>query len=178
MPKTTREQIANDEKKIIHELQKNSKENIDTIAKRCGFSRQKVWRVIKRLENNKTIWGYRAVVDDEKMGLKRYLILIKRAHKPISKMQLNVITSRKVKQASSKLGINIECSYYIHGSYDWFIMVTAKDLRFVKKIIEVFTILLKGVISEVQVEEVIFPVETNNFTNPNIDQIKEFFISE
>jgi len=178
MPKNSKEQIANDEKKILRELQKNSKENIDNIAKRCSFSRQKVWRVIKRLEKDKTIWGYRAVVDDEKMGLKRYLILIKRTHKPISQMQLNVITSRKVKQASSKLGINIECSYYLHGSYDWFIMVTAKDLRFVKKVIEVFTILLKGFISEVKVEEVIFPVETNNFTNPNLDQIKEFFILE
>jgi len=29
MPKTSREQITNDEKKIIRELQKNSKENID-----------------------------------------------------------------------------------------------------------------------------------------------------
>jgi len=57
-------------------------------------------------------------------------------------------------------------------------MVTAKDLRFVKKIIEVFTILLKGFISEVQVEEVIFPVEKNNCTNPNLDRIKEFFILE
>ena len=178
MPKTSKEQITNDEKKILRELQKNSKESIDKLAKKCGFSRQKVWRIIKRLENNKTIWGYHAVVDDEKMGLRRYLILIKRTHKPISKMQLNVITSRKVKQASSKLGINIESSFYLHGSYDWFIMVTAKDLRFVKKIIEVFTILLKDVISEVQVEEVIFPVEKNNCTNPNLDRIKEFFILE
>ena len=50
MPKTSKEQIADDEKKIIRELQKNSKENIDKIAKRCGFSRQKAWRIIKRLE--------------------------------------------------------------------------------------------------------------------------------
>jgi len=77
MPKTSKEQITNDEKKILRELQKNSKESIDKLAKKCGFSRQKVWRIIKRLENNKTIWGYHTVVDDEKMGLKRYLILIK-----------------------------------------------------------------------------------------------------
>ena len=68
MPKTTRKQIAEDEKKIIRELQKNSKENTDKIAKRCGFSRQKVSRVIKQLEKNKTIWGYHAVVDDNKLG--------------------------------------------------------------------------------------------------------------
>jgi len=56
MPKSSRKQIDNDEKKILRELQKNSKESIDKIAKKCGFSRQKVWRIIKRLEKNKTIW--------------------------------------------------------------------------------------------------------------------------
>ena len=56
MPKSSKDQIDADEKKIIKELQKNSKESIDKIAKKCGFSRQKVWRVIKRLEKNKTIW--------------------------------------------------------------------------------------------------------------------------
>ena len=178
MPKSSQKQINEDEKKVLKLLQTNSGDSIETIAKKCGFSRQKLWRIKNRLEKNKTIWGYHAVVDEEKMGLRRYLILIKRTNNPLSEMQLNVITSRKVKQVSSKLGINIECSYYIHGSYDWFIMVTAKDLRLVKKVIEVFTILLKGFISEVQVEEVIFPVENSNFTNPNLDQIKEFFTLE
>ncbi len=177
MSKSGNEQINNDEKEILRELQKNSKESIDKIAKKCGFSRQKVWKIIKRLEKDKTIWGYRAVVDNEKMGLKRYLILIKRTHKHFSKEQVDIITSRKVKQVSSKLGVNIECSYFIHGSYDWFFMVTSKDIRFVKKTIETFNILLKGFFSEVKVEEVIFPVETNSFINPNLDQIKEFFIS-
>jgi len=51
---------------VIEQLQRNSNESIDKIAKTCGFSRQKVWRIIKRLENNKTIWGYTAVPDKEK----------------------------------------------------------------------------------------------------------------
>ena len=50
MPKSSKTQIDKDEKKVIHELQKNAKESIDTIALRCNFSRQKVWRIIKRLE--------------------------------------------------------------------------------------------------------------------------------
>ena len=77
MPKSSRKQIDNDEKKILRELQKNSKESIDKIAKKCSFSRQKVWRIIKRLENNKTIWGYHAVVDNEKINMKSYILLIK-----------------------------------------------------------------------------------------------------
>ena len=178
MPKSSKKQINEDEKRLLKTFQENSVDNIEDIAKKCGFSRQKLWRIKKRLEKNKTIWGYNAVVDEEKLGLKRYLILIKRTNKPMSKMQLNVITSRKIQQVSSKLGINIESSFYIHGSYDWFAMVTAKDIRFVKKVIEVFTLLLKGFISEISIQEVVFTVEKNNFANPNLDQIKEFFLQE
>ena len=42
MPKSSKEQIDFDEKKVIKELQKNSKESIDKIAKKCGFSRKQV----------------------------------------------------------------------------------------------------------------------------------------
>ena len=50
MTKSSKDLIDQDEKKIISELVKNSKENIDTIAKHCGFSAQKVRRVIKQME--------------------------------------------------------------------------------------------------------------------------------
>jgi DNA-binding Lrp family transcriptional regulator len=176
MGMSSKKQIKDDEKKLLMTLRKNSNDSIEQIAKRCGFSRQKFWRVKKRLEKNKTIWGYNTVFDDDKLGLKRYLILIKRTNKPLSPLQLKIISSRKIMQVTAKLGINVECSFFIHGSYDWFFSVTAKDIKHVKKVINIFTILLKDVISEVDVQEVIFPVEKNNFTNPNVNQIKDFFI--
>ena len=40
-------------------------------------------RVIKKLEKNKTIWGYNVVDDDEKLGLKRYQILVKKSRIPV-----------------------------------------------------------------------------------------------
>ncbi len=36
--------------------------------------------------------------------------------------------------------------------------------------------MFNGYISDIQIQEVIFPVEKNNFTNPNLDHIKEFFV--
>jgi DNA-binding Lrp family transcriptional regulator len=68
MSKSSKDQIEQDEKKILSELVKNSKENIDTIAKHCGFSRQKAWRLIKQLEEKKLIWEYTAICDDQKIG--------------------------------------------------------------------------------------------------------------
>ena len=84
MSKNSRKQIDKDEKMVITYLQQNAKESIDIIAKKCGFSRQKVWRIIKRLEKNKTIWGYHAVIDDEKVDRHSYIMLIKRSNEPMS----------------------------------------------------------------------------------------------
>jgi len=57
MSKSSKDQVEQDEKKILSELVKNSKENIDTIAKHCRFSRQKAWRMIKQLETKGLTWG-------------------------------------------------------------------------------------------------------------------------
>ncbi|MFA5103327.1 MAG: winged helix-turn-helix transcriptional regulator, partial [Candidatus Thermoplasmatota archaeon] len=58
--------MQQDEKKVLSEMIKNSKENIDTIAKNCRFSRQKAWRMIKDLEKDSIIWGYTTVFNEEK----------------------------------------------------------------------------------------------------------------
>ena len=175
MPKSSSQQMKLDEQKVIEELQKNAKESIDNIAKKCKFSRQKVWRIIKNLEKSKKIWGYNTVVDDEKMGLKQYLILLKKENIPVSKEQLDLITTRELKSKTSKLGVNIECSYYLHGSFDWFFSITANNISHVKKFVDGLNLLFSGSISEIQIQEVIFPVEKNNVINPNLDQIREFF---
>ena len=70
MPKNSNEQIEKDEKKILKELRKNANKSINDIAKSLGFSRQKVWRIIKSLEKNNTIWGYSAILDEQKLGKK------------------------------------------------------------------------------------------------------------
>ncbi|UCF13546.1 MAG: Lrp/AsnC family transcriptional regulator [Thermoplasmatales archaeon] len=179
MPKSSKEQIDEDEKTFIKILQKNSGDSIESIAKRCGFSRQKVWRIKKRLEKDKTIWGYSAVLDEEKLNLKRYFILIKRTSKPATREKLDTVIGRELKKESAKIGIGIEGSFYIHGSFDWLITITANHIREVKKFCETFgTLFSEGFISDIQVLEVIFPVEKNGIVNPNIKEIESLFSVE
>ncbi len=111
MSKSSKIQIDEDEKKLLKILEKNAGKSIEKIAKKCGFSRQKVWRIKKRLEKNNTIWGYNAVVDDEKLNLKRYLLLIKRTNKPVSAKDLDIGVNRELKHNLEKLGINIEAIF-------------------------------------------------------------------
>ena len=83
MAKSSKEQILIDEKKLLTQMIKNARENISTIAKNTNFSTQKVRLMIKQLEKNNTIWGYSAVYNEEKMGLRHFVLMVKRSNKKI-----------------------------------------------------------------------------------------------
>ena len=175
MPKSSREQIDEDERKILFELQKNSNESIDKIARKCGFSRQKVWRLIKRLEKNKTIWGYTAIIDDNKLGVNRYYVLIKKTNVPTTKDIVDTVIRRDLKKKMEDLEIHLECSYFIHGSYDWILCLTASHIKQVKSFIEAFNTLFQNNVSDIQIQEVIFTIEKFGFDNPNKEDFRDFF---
>ena len=175
MAKTSKEQIDADERKVIRELQKGSKESIDKIAKNCGFSRQKVWRTIKRLEKNKTIWGYSTIVDDEKLGLKKYLILLKRTNEPLSKEKLMKIINGKLKQEFEGLGVNVEFTFFVNGCYDFALCATSENIRLMKKFCEALYSIFKDCISDIQILEVIFPLQQSCLVNPNLEELIGYF---
>lgn len=173
MPKVSKRQKELDERKVVAELQNNANESIDKLAKRCGFSRQKVWRIIKKLESNKTIWGYHAVVDDEKLGVKNYILLLKKTNKPVSDL-LNLIISRELEKQAKDLGVTIESSSYLHGSFDWMISFVTEDIKQAKRFVELFNRLYQNYVAEIFLFEEIFPVKTCGINNPHADRLKDF----
>ena len=86
-------------------LKKDARQSIDVIAKNCGFSRKNVWRIMKRLEEQKIIWGYHAVVEDDIFAHNRYYVLIKRTTKGVTDKALDTITNRNLKAEMEKMDI-------------------------------------------------------------------------
>jgi DNA-binding Lrp family transcriptional regulator len=173
MAKVSLKQMDIDEKTVIRELQRNSNESVDKIAKRCRFSRQKVWRIIKKLENNHTIWGYHAIVDNDRLNLKRYVILLKKTSQPLGRL-VETILSREIERSATEIGVTIHASIYLHGSFDWFILFTAENIRQAKKFCEQFKFLYQNYINEIYLIEEIFPVKYCGIQNPNINKLKDF----
>jgi DNA-binding Lrp family transcriptional regulator len=175
MVKSSIKQIEKDEKKILGQLSKNANKSINDIAKTCGFSRQKVWRVINNLEKNHTIWGYVAVLDNEKLNRNNYIMLIKRSNKPITKKLTDDVTSRRISDEVRENGIDITCSFYTHGNYDWVICFSADNIREAKGFVEYFNRLYKGFLSDIQLIEVLFSAVRSGVRNPEVDKLNDFF---
>jgi DNA-binding Lrp family transcriptional regulator len=174
MVKLSREQIYKDEKKILAELQKDAQEGIDTLARRCGFSRQKVWRIVKRLEKNRMIWGYTAIVDEKKNDMNHYTLLIKRTTKKLDEKTADTIISRKIEDVVSNMGVTVESSYYVNGEYDWVITFTARSIVQAKKLCESLLALHPGVIEKTVLLETLFFVKNHYILNPESKNLKKF----
>ena len=174
MPKSSLKQVKKDELKIIRELKKNANQSINDIAKKCGFSRQKVWRAIKNLEKNDIIWGYTAIVDDLKLDRKKYFILIKRASKPLTDM-IDKIILRVLKEKSEELDIEIITGTLTNGTYDFICCFNAPDIINAKRFLENLNKVFGSMISKIDLIEELFCIQNCGIENPNREQLKEFF---
>lgn len=174
MSKSSKDQMGQDERKILFELTKHADKNIETIAKNCGFSKQKTWRIIKRLEENKMIWGYTAIFDEEQMGLKHFMVMIKRTMKKLDQTTVDKIVSRKLEDLVMELGITIESSSYVHGDYDWILTFTAKDILQAKKFADSLVAFHPGVIDKITIVETLMFIRKHYILNPEKNRLQEF----
>lgn len=176
MAKNSYQQIVEDEKKILDELQKNANKSINDVATSCGFSRQKVWRVIKNLEKNKIIWGYTTIINEESQNMKTFFILIKRSNKPINITIIErAVRNGEVLKYSKDVGLIIQSSHFLFGNYDWILEITAKNVKEVKKFCELLNYNFDGYIADYLILENLFTTSCRRIDNPESEKLYDFF---
>ncbi|MBN2599120.1 MAG: Lrp/AsnC family transcriptional regulator [Candidatus Thermoplasmatota archaeon] len=174
MSKSSKDQMDLDEKKVLAELVKNANNNIETIAKHCGFSRQKTWRILKRLEAKKVIWGYTAIFNEDQMQLKHFTLLVKRSMKQVDETTIDKIVTRVLDNIIKPIGVTIESSSYVHGEYDWMITFTAQDIIQAKRFSDALITMHPGVIEKILILETLMFIKKHYITNPEKDRLSEF----
>jgi len=175
MPKASEKQIEIDERKVIDQLRNNSNKSINEIAESLGFSRQKVWRIVKKLEKDNIIWGYGAVIDEEKLDLRYFILLLKKNAVPMKSGAIQNITSREIEKEIKEMGCDMVSSFYTHGFYDWVILFTAPNTIQAKKVSEIFLSRYYEFLTEIKILETIFPVKIKGKVNPNIKKLNDLF---
>ncbi len=170
--KNKSELITEDEKKVLDSLEENGKESIDDIAKRCGFSRQKVWRIIKHFEENKTIWGYVGIQNEDVKGLSHFILLVKRSSLPISlEFKKGLITGKLDSMLPEN--VKIESIYLTHGTYDGIVTFYAPNLVTAKKLIQNISKNLDKLFVEFLLLETLIPIRKTGLKNPFMENLLE-----
>jgi DNA-binding Lrp family transcriptional regulator len=174
MAKTSKERLYIDEKTLLTELIKNARENISTIAKNTKFSTHKVRLMINQLEKNNTIWGYSTICDEEKMGLKHFVLMVKRNNKKINEQTINQIISRTLEDFAADFDTYIESSFYVHGEYDWIITFVTKDINHALKFSESVLAQNPGIIERITILQTMMFVRKHYILNPERKRLKEY----
>jgi DNA-binding Lrp family transcriptional regulator len=173
MAKTSEKQVLLDEIKVLNALEQQSKESIDEIAKSCGFSRQKVSRIIKNLEKNKIIWGYTAVTDEKAKNLKHFTLLVKRTNVPFDDDIRKEVSFDKIDNRITDL-IKIENIYATHGIADFIFTFYAPDIisakRFVNKLFSRHSTHIK----ECFILETLLPIRKQGLKNPQLKDLVHY----
>ena len=173
MSKSSVETMKREEIKVLDVLEQHAKESIDEIAKRCGLSRQKVSRIIKRLEDNKIIWGYSAIADGELRDFKHYVLLVKRNTVPFDASIKKELILEKLDDYAPD-SVKIEDIFFTHGSFEAVVTFYAVDLVNAKKFINIMLEKLEKYIGEYLLLETLVPIRKHGLKNPQIKELVEY----
>lgn len=109
------------EMKILRLLQDDARVTNQAFADKLGMSASPCWRQVRKLEDDKVIQGYRAVLDRKKIGL-GVMVFIRVVIDSHSEVQAS-----KFEQEVTALEDVVAC-YSIGGDADFLLQVVASDL--------------------------------------------------
>jgi DNA-binding Lrp family transcriptional regulator len=174
MPKRSKDKREEDIQILLVGLVKHAKVNIEAMAKYCGFSRQKVTRMLKQLEESMLIWGYTTIYDEQKLGQNHFTLLLKRTSKPLKKETADNIISRRSEDILQSIGGTIETTAFVHGDYDWMVTFTAKDIMEAKQYSNTLIALHPSEIKETTLLQTLIFVKRQHILNPERERIRDF----
>lgn len=170
MTKSSQETILKDERQVLTILEHHAKDSIDEIAKRCRFSRQKVWRIIKKLEEEKRIWGYGAITESEDHS---FTLLFTRSLLPLDDSMKKELNMKKLDDFLPS-GVKIENIIITHGTWDAIVSFYAPDIIMAKKVVDIMIQRTGKYFKDYLLLENLFPIRKNGFKNPHIKNFIDY----
>jgi len=159
--------------RILNELLKDPTRSLEEIAKACGSYRQKVWREKRKLEESEAVWGYTAVVDENEIDWKSFLLLIKL--KPLTADQAQLLIRRHLTNAPGELNIRLMDTYYLNGKYDLLVIFAAPNWMIARKYYDSIRLEYDPYLEErPEIIDIAFSLIRWGKVNPNINRLRDF----
>ncbi len=159
--------------RILNELLRDPTRSLEEIARACGSYRQKVWREKKKMEDSGAVWGYTAVVDEDAIDWKAFILLLK--FKPLTQDQADLLIRRHLTNAPGELDIRLMDTYYLNGIYDLLVIFAAPDWITARKYYDSIRIEYERFLeARPEIIDVAFSLIRWGKVHPTIERLKEF----
>ncbi len=158
---------------IIDFLLEDPTRSIREMAKELKSYRQTIWRRKKKLEDDKTIWGYTAVIDENKRNNILYLVLMKM--KPMTAGLADTIIKRMVEREHNKRNIRLIDAFHVNGEYDWIIRFSAPDHAIASSYFDALRLIFEDYLLEKPIiVDVSFILMAEGKRNPDVKKLYDF----
>ncbi len=143
------------------------------MAKQLKSYRQTIWRKKKKLEDDRVIWGYTAVIDESKLNNIVYLMLMKM--KPMTRGLVDAIISRLVEKEPNKQNVRLIDAFHVNGDFDWIIRFSAPDHATARRYYDTLRLRYEEYLLEKPViVDINFILMAEGKKNPELDSLYEF----
>lgn len=176
MVKISQIRYEREREKIVRELRVNPSASVSDIAKKLGFTKQKVYKVKREIKLSSQS-GSSQILSDENL---RYFIILAQTERNVSlidkivERNLDLISS---KRKLEKIGITLEFSYLANGDSDVVIGISSKDIICAK----IFCTLIKqnfsGFVNNIKMVEILKQFDFGNALSMKGIESNEAFTS-
>ncbi|MDD3494019.1 MAG: Lrp/AsnC family transcriptional regulator [Candidatus Thermoplasmatota archaeon] len=158
---------------VLDQLLIDARQSMQKIARKCATYRQKIWREMTKMEQDHTIWGYTAVVDEEKLGWKLFMVLLKT--RPLSRELVEAQIKRVREDVPGQLAVRLLDIYYLNGSYDWVVIFAARKWNTAKKYYDNLRKVYEQHLTEKpEMADIMFSTLRWGKVNPEIERLHDF----
>ena len=155
---------------LLNCLLEDPTQSMSKIAEKTKMYRRTAWQIQKELEKNNTIWGYTAVIDEQKIN--RVIYVLQFRTKPFTKDFTELILHRLTPGEPMKQGVRILDVYFMNGPYDIFIKFSAPDHATARRYYEILRSVYKDYFLENPlVADVNFSLVQGGKLNPELKKI-------
>ena len=155
---------------LMNCLLEDPTQGMSKIAEKTKMHRRTAWQIQKDLEKDNTIWGYTAVIDEQKIDRVIYVLQFKTKH--LTKHFADLIIQRLTTEQPMEKGVRILDIYFMNGLYDVFIKYSAPDHAIARNYYETLRSIYRDYILETQLlSDVNFSLVQGGKVNPELKKI-------
>ena len=154
--------LTENDRKVIAVLDRNARLSNEKIGKEVGLTRQTVAKIIKKLEDEKIIYTYKAIMDYGRLGYSHFLLLIK--VKSSYGLEDIIEASRKIDL--TEIGVVIFYCGYFNGEYDFALLFGANNLSHAFSVVNIIKRFSSDSIQEIKLQEAVVDLAFRNVPNP------------
>jgi len=158
MPKISKAQMHEDEKKVIAALRSNPSITVEELARTFGYSKPKIYRIRKIYEKRRTQQNNEDTPLADHKTFRMFIVLAKLSDATFSKNSITSTFPEQIQTYLKEIGVTVNYSYLTHGYSDWLICITTHNIRQTKLFCKILTTRFAEYIEDINIVELLTPI--------------------